>query len=505
MRKKICLLVCILVMSLGTTVYAQEDEANTENLVKVTQESKDSQDVPFTNSEGETVYTLSATVRDREGAITMPKDRILYLTSEMIDLSDIEVMIDDSNEDAKKDLTVEVVSASKNTAKICFNFSNKYVSTNLNWDGKILVKKDNDVIKKIAVAYMTPYIRDVHDTGFQTLSSWSGTWGVLDGEQYRSSGIVDVYQENAQISFTYQSQGSQGVKAFHLDRSGNYTFSDGSYDMKAKNQSPKAYNTVKICLKPTYLRQLKEELINDLYYYDTDTKQCVFEDLMIEYEDGCIIGEVTDFVRLGHQATLKPQEKAILKASVKSATKIKLSWNRLSNVSGYMIYRYDKKANKYKKVKTVSTQTTSYTDSKLKSGSSYKYKIVPYRKITYAQNGGISKVVKGSYSNVASSITKPAKAVIRAKRSGRRIKVTIKKVSGASGYRVYLKKGKKGKYHRVKTYKGSKKRTYTSKGLKRKKTYYVKVRAYKTYNSKKYFGKYSKSKKVKIPKKKQHK
>mgnify|MGYP006948513029 CR=1 FL=1 len=57
------------------------------------------------------------------------------------------------------------------------------------------------MIREIAIAYMTPYIRDVHDTGFQTLSSWSGTWGVLDGEQYRSSGVVDVYQDNAQISF----------------------------------------------------------------------------------------------------------------------------------------------------------------------------------------------------------------------------------------------------------------------------------------------------------------
>lgn len=485
------------------TVYAQDDE--NENQIEVTQQSEDSKDVPFTNEQGETVYTLSAVTRNKEGAVTMPKDLILMLSSESVDLSNIEAVIDDSNEQAKKDLAVEVISASKNSAKICVNFSNRYVSTNLNWDGKILIKKAGSVIRKIAIAYMTPYIRDEHDTGFQTLSSWSGTWGVLDGEQYRSSGNVDVYQDHAQISFTYQSQGNQGVKAFHLDRSGNYTFSDGSYDIKAKNQSPRAYNTVKICLKPAYIRQLKQELINDLYQYDLDTKQCVFEDLMIEYEDGCIIGEVTDFVRLGHQATIKLQEKATLKASVKSASKIKLSWNRLSNVSGYMIYRYDKQAEKYKKIKTVSTQTTSYTDSKLKSGSSYKYKILPYRKITYTQNGGVSKVVKGSYSNAVSSITKPAKAVIRAKRSGRKIKVTIKKVSGASGYRVYLKKGKKGKYHRVKTYKGSKKRTYTSKRLKRKKTYYVKVRAYKTYNSKKYFGKYSKSKKVKIPKKKQHK
>ena len=52
----------------------------------------------------------------------MPKDRILCLTSETVDLSDIEVLIDDSNEQAKKDLEVELISASKNTAKICVKF-----------------------------------------------------------------------------------------------------------------------------------------------------------------------------------------------------------------------------------------------------------------------------------------------------------------------------------------------------------------------------------------------
>ena len=238
---------------------------------------------------------------------------------------------------------------------------------------------------------MTPYIRDVHDTGFQTLSSWSGTWGVLDGEQYRSSGIIDVYQDNAQISFTYQSQGNQGVKAFHLDHNGNYTFSDGSYDIKAQNQSPKAYNTVNISLKPSYIKQLKEELINDLYKYSLDTKQCVFDDLMIEYEDGCIIGEVTDFVRLGHQATIKPLDKMTLKANIKSTSKIFLQWKKLDRVSGYAIYRYDSGKQRYEKIKTVSTQETSYTDSKLKSGKTYYYKIC-----AFVKDG--SKKISGKYS-----------------------------------------------------------------------------------------------------------
>lgn len=490
------ILVCILTMSFAMPVYAQ----GMEDQVNVTQQSEGKQDQPFENDEGETVYTLSATVRDREGAITMPKDRILNLTSETIDLSDITVEVDDSNASAKKDLEAGIVSTSQNAAVIRINFSNRYVSTNLNWDGKILIKKEGKLIKTIAIAYMTPYIRDEHDSGFQTLSSWSGTWGVLDGEAYRSSGKVDVYKENAEISFTYQAQGNQGVKAFHLDKSGNYTFSDGSYDQKAVNQNPKGYNTVKLRLKDTYVKQLKDELIKDLYQYSIDTKQCTFNDLMVEYEDGCIIGEVTDFIILGHQATLKPQDQMILKAGVKTGSQITLRWNRLSDISGYAIYRYDSKTQKYDKIKNISSEKSSYTDSKLKSGKTYRYKIVPYRSITYARAGNLTKVVNGSYSNIASSITKPATPVVRVKRSGRRLKVKIKKVSGASGYRIYLRKGKSGKYKCVKTYTGSKARTYKSGKLKRNKPYYVKVRAYKTFDKKKYFGTYTKTKKIKTPK-----
>ncbi len=130
-----------------------------------------------------------------------------------------------------------------------------------------------------------------------------------------------------------------------------------------------------IRLKPTYIKQLKEELVNDLYQYSLDTKQCVFDDLMIEYEDGCIIGEVTDFVRLGHQATIKPLDKMTLKANIKSTSKIFLQWKKLDRVSGYAIYRYDSGKQRYEKIKTVSTQETSYTDSKLKSGKTYYYKL----------------------------------------------------------------------------------------------------------------------------------
>ena len=70
---------------------------------------------------------------------------------------------------------------------------------------------------------------------------------------------------------------------------------------------------------------------------------------MIEYEDGCIIGEVTDFVRLGHQATIKPLDKMTLKANIKSTSKILLQWKKLDRVSGYAIYRYDSGKQRYHK------------------------------------------------------------------------------------------------------------------------------------------------------------
>ena len=46
--KNILLFVFILIISLNVTVYAQENGEKTENPVKVTQESENDKDVPFT-------------------------------------------------------------------------------------------------------------------------------------------------------------------------------------------------------------------------------------------------------------------------------------------------------------------------------------------------------------------------------------------------------------------------------------------------------------------------
>ena len=79
-------------------------------------------------------------------------------------------------------------------------------------------------------------------------------------------------------------------------------------------------------------------------------------------------------------------------------------------------------------------------------------------------------------------------------------KVTLKwkKVSGASGYKVYMATSKNGKYKKVATVANGNKLTYTKKGLKKKKKYYFKVRAYTNFNTGTVHGSYSSVKSIKV-------
>lgn len=83
--------------------------------------------------------------------------------------------------------------------------------------------------------------------------------------------------------------------------------------------------------------------------------------------------------------------------------------------------------------------------------------------------------------------------------SKKKIEVSWKKVSGVSGYQVYVglnKKFTKGK--KTVTVKGASKTKAVIKNVKRKKWYYAKVRAYKNVNGEKKYGKWSSVKRVKV-------
>lgn len=92
-------------------------------------------------------------------------------------------------------------------------------------------------------------------------------------------------------------------------------------------------------------------------------------------------------------------------------------------------------------------------------------------------------------------VEKPGKTkVLKAKRSGKKAKISLKKVKGASKYQIKYaanKKFKKAKTVMVKTTK------VTIKKLSKKKTYYFKARAVKVVDGKRYYGNWSKAKKMK--------
>lgn len=163
-----------------------------------------------------------------------------------------------------------------------------------------------------------------------------------------------------------------------------------------------------------------------------------------------------------------------LKAEAPSASgPVTLSWSKAAaDVTGYRVYRYDATEDKYVYLK--STKSRSYSDEDVRSGKTYKYRVRCYWTI-----GGTNYY--GNYSSVVSVTTPPAKvsSVNTAKKSSTYLTLSWKKVSGASGYRVYKYNTKTKAYEKVTTIASGSTTSYKVTGLASATEYQFKVRAYK--------------------------
>ena len=83
---------------------------------------------------------------------------------------------------------------------------------------------------------------------------------------------------------------------------------------------------------------------------------------------------------IGTSASLpsKPSIRNIRKKSKKAAT---ISWNKVSSVQGYQLYRSTSKSGRYQCIKTLSSKSSSYKNSGLKKKKTYYYKIRAYKKV----------------------------------------------------------------------------------------------------------------------------
>lgn len=181
---------------------------------------------------------------------------------------------------------------------------------------------------------------------------------------------------------------------------------------------------------------------------------------------------------------VKKQQPTSCNAILKTNTSAQISWTLLNGASGTEIWR--KSGNEdYKLIKTFNNaKTDTFTNKKLIKGTVYKYKIRQFS----LKNG-----VKYYSSFTGIKTVKPMKkAEIELKSYKNKVKISVKKVDGASGYEYYIKSGKK--YTLIKA---SSKRSYNKTKLLRYSKYSFKVRAYKKVGNTKVYAPFSKVKSIK--------
>ena len=156
---------------------------------------------------------------------------------------------------------------------------------------------------------------------------------------------------------------------------------------------------------------------------------------------------------------LKAAKVDFTKLASASYDKLRLSWEPLSGVDGYQIYRATSKSGKYAKIATVKgASSATYTNTGRTCGTRYYYKLRAYKKI-----GG--KTVYSKYSTILSAYAKPAKVKVTdayaSSTSVETIAVSFMTVRGATDYEAQINQIKKnGKETGFRSY------TYNAEGKK---------------------------------------
>lgn len=162
-----------------------------------------------------------------------------------------------------------------------------------------------------------------------------------------------------------------------------------------------------------------------------------------------------------------------------TSTGTRIYWKNQSYATGYKIYRAKSKTGTYSLIKTVSSnKVSSWTDTSVKYGSGYYYKVVCYVK----KSGKAYNSPKSDYAYRKYTLAKPE--ITASAKNSTTVTVKYKAVTGASKYTVQYKENGGG-WKSVSTDKTSKDIT----SLKVGKKYYFRVKAVSSVGS----GEYSTS------------
>lgn len=156
----------------------------------------------------------------------------------------------------------------------------------------------------------------------------------------------------------------------------------------------------------------------------------------------------------------------------RSSDVIELSWSKVTNATGYKIYRASESTNwSYKEYKTLKgSGSTMFTDKNVSTGNQYRYQIKAYRQLygdCYYNSKAVTKVAYAGLGapnvNVVSRL--------------RKANLTWSANKYATGYEIYYSKNNKNNFTKLATTKNN---FYNTHRLETGKTYYFRVRAYRT-------------------------
>ena len=353
--------------------------------------------------------------------------------------------------------------------------------------------------------YLKPYTDEIiNGVPESKIDLSSATVNSIDSQTYTGSSIEPsvtvtlngkTLKLNEDYTLTYSNNVNVGTATITINGIGNYT---GSKKVNF-NIAPKKLDissaTVNSISSKTYTGSsikpsVTVKLNNKTLKLNTDYK--------VSYSNNKNIGTAKILIKgIGEYEGEKtvtfniiPPKVTNLKSSKKTYNSITLSWDKIDNVTGYKVYRYDVKTESYKLIKTISdASTTSYTNSKLTSATKYLYKVRSYKIVN-------NKTHNGDYSSSLAATTKPPTPTVKlTSPSTKKIKLTWTNISSrTTGYNIYMATSKNGTYKNIGS---TSKKSFTKGSLKKGKTYYFKVRAYRTIDGKKVYSSYSSIKSIK--------
>lgn len=124
-----------------------------------------------------------------------------------------------------------------------------------------------------------------------------------------------------------------------------------------------------------------------------------------------------------------------LKAASVTSNSVKLTWNKVTNADGYIVYRYDSAKKKWVRVAKGKYNGT-YTVSKLSAAKEYKYTVKAYKTVSGKE------ITSPSYSTLTITTALTKVTNIKSTSTTKSVNLTWSKVAGAKGYYVYKHNGK---------------------------------------------------------------